>query len=90
MSVIVESRLLHDQQHGAGVDRLAFGDRDVAHAAIAGGAQLVLHLHRFDDDQALAGLTSSPGFTSTRTTLPGIGATIRCGPAAARPAPSVF
>jgi hypothetical protein len=35
---------------------------------------------RFNNDQSLARLHPSPGLTSTRTTLPGIGETTRCGP----------
>ena len=62
MSVIFEIALLHYQQHSAGVDRLPFGDGDVAHTAIASRAQFVLHFHRFDDNQALAGLHIVAGF----------------------------
>src|SRR5690349_17848996 len=54
--------LLHDHQHRARVDRLTFADRNVFHAAIARGAQLVFHFHGFDDDEALAGRHLIAGF----------------------------
>ena len=38
----------------AGVDRLPFAHVDLGDRAVAAGAQLVLHLHRFDDDDRLA------------------------------------
>ena len=45
--------------------------------------QLVLHLHGFDDDQALARGDLVARLHEHRTTRPGIGAVTRCSPAAA-------
>ena len=35
-------------------DSVAFGNADLANGAVAGGLHFVLHLHRLDDDDALA------------------------------------
>ena len=70
---------LDHHQHAAGLDRRARRHGDVLDAARLGRAQLVLHLHRFDDDDRLARRRPRrPAATSTRTTRPGIGATIDC------------
>ena len=57
-------------------------DVNLGDRAVAAGAQLVLHLHRFDDDERLTRVRRRrPASTSTRTILPGIGAVRRCGAA---------
>ena len=79
----------HDQ-HAAGLDRRAFGDRDVLDPAGLRRAQFVLHLHSFDDDDRLAGGDFVTRRHENATTRPGIGATIACAPsawAAASPRP---
>ena len=63
-----------DHQHAPGLDRGAGGHGDVLDASGLRRAQLVLHLHRFDDDDGLArARPRRPAATSTRTTRPGIG-----------------
>ena len=45
----------------------------------------ILHLHRFNDGDAGSASTLSPTSTSTRTTFPGIGATMRAAPSPCAP-----
>ena len=51
----LEARSLNDDEQRAGVDRHPFADVDLGDRAVAAGAQLVLHLHRFDDHDRLTG-----------------------------------
>ena len=53
-----EFRLLHDDQDIAGCNGSAFGDGQGDHAARPNRLQLVLHFHRFDDNEALTGFNS--------------------------------
>src|SRR5205085_10499760 len=45
--------LFDDDEHAPGLDRRAGRHGDVLHASGLGGAQLVLHLHCFDDHDGL-------------------------------------
>ena len=50
----------HDQEI-ADLDRIANGNPDALHGALAGRPKLVLHLHRLDDEHLLAGLDAVTG-----------------------------
>ena len=50
----------HDEQI-ADLDRIAHGDADALHAPLSRRAELILHLHRLDDEDLLAGLHGVAG-----------------------------
>ena len=57
------------------VDLLADHDADLADRAVVGRADRVLHLHGFEHRRAVSpARTSAPATASSRTTLPGMGA----------------
>src|SRR5579884_2934184 len=48
--------LFQCDEHVAGADRISVFGGDAQHAASPDGLHLILHLHRFDDGEALSGL----------------------------------
>ena len=71
----ISSPATDDGEHGADLDLLAGSDVSSVTTPSAGASITVLHLHRLQPEQRLAGV--APGrraATASRTTVPGIGA----------------